>query len=277
MDLMRRVRLNAKTLRPCRSSSSRQWPWPAQSIPGILILTCLAAPPAAAQTDAPVLSPMETAVACAAPLSTDAPSPHALRIIGAQDTTVRTLFGPRDLLIIDGGTEAGVRLGQTFFVRRANRFGSPSDRRWQGIRTLGWIRVVAANAATAIATIDHTCDAMVQWDYLEPFAAPVVPADADRDVSSGDPDFGALGRVLAGIEDRSSAGAGDFVLIDRGTDQGVTPGARFAVYRDIGAARMPLAAIGEAVVLTAGKTMALTRITRSRDAVLSGDYVAPRR
>ncbi len=246
-------------------------------IPGAAILTCLAALPAAAQTDAPVLSPMETAVACASPVSTDAPSPRALRIIGTQDTTSRALFGPRDLLVIDGGTNAGVQLGQQFYVRRANRFGSPSDRRWQGIRTLGWIRVVAVSASTAIATIVHICDGMVQWDYLEPFVAPVVPSDADRDVSSGDPDFGALGRVLAGIEDRHSAGAGDFVLIDRGTDQGVTPGARYAVYRDIGAAGMPLAAIGEAVVLTAGKTMALTRVTRSRDAVMSGDYVAPRK
>lgn len=241
------------------------------------ILTSLWTLPAAAQTDAPVLSPMETAVGCAAPVSADAPSPQALRIIGTQDTTSRALYGPRDLLVIDGGTKAGVQLGQQFYVRRANRFGSPSDRRWQGIRTLGWIRVVAVNDSTAIATIDHTCDGMVQWDYLEPFVAPAVPADADRDVSSGDPDFGALGRVLAGIEDRHSAGAGDFVLIDRGTDQGVTPGARYAVYRDVGAVGMPLAAIGEAVVLNAGKTMSLTRITRSRDAVLSGDYVAPRR
>jgi hypothetical protein len=31
------------------------------------------------------------------------------------------------------------------------------------------------------------------------------------------------------------------------------------------------------VVLNAGKTISLTRITRSRDAVLTGDYVAPRR
>jgi hypothetical protein len=40
---------------------------------------------------------------------------------------------------------------------------------------------------------------------------------------------------------------------------------------------MPLASVGEAVVLSTGKTLALTKITRARDAVLSGDYVAPRR
>jgi hypothetical protein len=125
--------------------------------------------------------------------------------------------------------------------------------------------------------IDHACDAMAQGDYLEPFTAPSVPADIDRDTPSGDPDFSAVGRILAAVEDRSTAGAGGLVLIDRGTDQGVQAGARFAIYRDIGSAGVPLAAVGEAVVLSAGRTLALTKITRARDAVFSGDYVAPRR
>jgi hypothetical protein len=245
-------------------------------VPGLTILACLVALPAAAQGDAP-LSPLETAVACAAPLSTDDPSPRALRIIGVQDSSPRALYGPRDLLVIGGGSGAGLQLGQQFFVRRVNRFGSPSDRRWQGIRTLGWIRVVAVNESTAIATIDHICDAIAQGDYLEGYTAPVVPADADRDLTSGEPDFAAIGRVLSGIEDHHTAGAGEFVLIDRGTDQGVKPGERYAIYRDVGAAGLPLAAVGETVVLTVGKSMALTRITRSQDAIVRGDYVARRR
>ena len=40
---------------------------------------------------------------------------------------------------------------------------------------------------------------------------------------------------------------------------------------------MPLASVGEAVVITVGPVVSLMRITRARDAVLSGDYVAPRR
>jgi hypothetical protein len=70
---------------------------------------------------------------------------------------------------------------------------------------------------------------------------------------------------------------GGYVLIDRGTDQGVTAGERYAIYRDIRSAGMPLASVGEAVVLSTGKTLALTKITSAHDAVLSGDYVAPRR
>jgi hypothetical protein len=249
----------------------------ARLITGAAILTLLAALPAAAQVDAAALSPIQTAVACSPPVSVDHPSPRALRVIGTQDGSLRTSFGPLDLLVIGGGSGAGVQLGQQFFVRRANRFGPPADRRFQGVRTLGWIRVVAVNDSTSIATIDHLCDAIAQGDYLEPYTAPAVPADAERDVHSGDPDFAAMGKVLAGNEDRGVASGGEFVLIDRGTDQGVKVGERYAIYRDIGVAGMPLASIGEAVVLSVGKTLALTRITRSRDAVFSGDYVAPRR
>jgi hypothetical protein len=243
----------------------------------LLILASFASSRLDAQAGAPSLSPLETAVACAAPLTTDNPAADTPRIIGAQDTTARALYGPRDLLVVSAGTGSGLQLGQQFFVRRANRFGSPHDRRWQGARTLGWVRLVAVNDSTAIAAVDHGCDVISEGDYLEPFTAPVVPADVERDVPAGDPDFTAIGRVLAGLEDRQSAGPGGFVIIDRGTDQGVTAGARFAIYRDIGSAGMPLAAVGEAVVLSTGKTLALTKITRSRDAVLSGDYVAPRR
>jgi hypothetical protein len=274
---MRHLPLNAKIAKTAKKGLALRALRPLRSSSFGLALTLLAALPAAAQIDAAALSPMETAVGCAAPVSADDPSPQALRVIGAQDSSASALFGPRELLVVGGGTGAGLQLGQQFFVRRANRFGAPSDRRWQGVRTLGWIRIVAVNDSTAIASVDHVCNAIAQGDYLEPYSAPVVPADADRDVSSGDPDFGAMGKVLAGMEDHQTAGRGEFILINRGTDQGVKPGERYAIYRDIGMAGMPLASIGETVVLSVGKTIALTRITRSRDAIFSGDYVAPRR
>jgi hypothetical protein len=136
---------------------------------------------------------------------------------------------------------------------------------------------VAVNASTAIATLDHLCGPMAQGDYLEPFVAPVVPPGADRDEAPGEPDFTSMGLIVTGNENRSAMGAGDFVLIDRGSDQGIAPGARLALYRAIGGAGMPLAALGEAVVISTSAKMSLTRITRSRDAVHSGDYFVPRR
>jgi hypothetical protein len=67
------------------------------------------------------------------------------------------------------------------------------------------------------------------------------------------------------------------VFIDQGSDQGVVPGARFALYRDVGPKGTPLASVGEAVVISTGASLSLTRITRARDVVFAGDYVAPRK
>src|SRR4029077_2162813 len=93
-----------------------------------------------AQIEGRALSPLETAVACAQPPTLGARHEGALRIIGAQDSTLRALFGSRDLLVVDGGTQAGVTLGQQFFVRRAIRFGLSNLGHGRGAKTLGWIR-----------------------------------------------------------------------------------------------------------------------------------------
>lgn len=244
------------------------------ALAAVLFLTCTARAAFAQAGD--TLSPLQMEVACAPPTSGDDNAPTAaLRIIGSQDAVPRGLFGNRDLLVIGGGTSAGVELGQQFFVRRTIRFGA--SQRGRGARTLGWVRVIAVNASTAIASVDHVCDGMATSDYLEPFVAPVLPSDAGRDETPGEPDFTTLGHIVVGNDDRTTLGAGDLVLIDWGQDQGLTAGARFAIYRDVGVSGLPLASVGEGVVIATGTARALTRITRSRDAVTSGDYVALRK
>ena len=241
-------------------------------------LVLAAAGVAAAQTDTGKLSLLEKAVACAQPPSFDGPPSHALHILGSQDTVQRRLLGPRDLLVVDGGSEAGVQLGQQFFVRRMNTFGMARGARAAGTTTAGWISIVAANASTAIASVDHACGPLLEMDFLVPFVAPVVPAGADRDETPGQPDFMSLGRIiLMGGGEHVATALGDFVFIDQGSDQGVMPGARYAVYRDVGPKGTPLSSVGEAIVISTGPSMSLTRITRARDAVYAGDYVAPRK
>jgi hypothetical protein len=232
---------------------------------------------AAQEQPATTFSPLELAVACAPPPTFDPPDGEPLRIIGAQDAVARSEYGTRDLIVVNGGTAAGVQLGQQFYVRRPNRFGTYDSTQRQGARTVAWIRVVAVNESTAIATFEHLCGPVGQGDYLQPFVAPVVPPGADRDEATGEPDFNAMGQIVSGNENRSSMGAGDFMLIDRGSEQGMKPGTRLALYRDVGATGMPLASLGEAIVISTSLRMSLTRITRTLDAVRNGDFVVPRK
>src|SRR5262249_1477176 len=155
------------------------------------------------------------------------------------DTVARTVFDPGDLLVLSAGTDAGIQLGQRYYIRRPIFFGtSRSMAKAEGFLTLGWLRVVSVNGTAALAAVDHFCSAISAGDLLQPCTPPSVPADADQngaraEIDFGSLDFGSLGRVLYGVEHHGAGGGGDLMLIDRGSDQGVANGARFAVYRDV--------------------------------------------
>ena len=251
---------------------------PYRILTAIALLT-LGASAAAAQTPTDSLTPLQIALACAPPPATSGGTADgALRVLGAQDSSARTLFVQGDHLAVNGGTVKGLRIGQEFFLRRRSSFGTgKGDKAPRLIRTVGWLRLVAVNDMTAIAAVEYACDGILSGDHLEPFVAPVVPAGMDRADTSGTLDFTSLGRVLAGDEERSAGGAGEYMLIDRGADEGVEPGARFAVYRDLRVGGVPLSAIGEVTVVSTGPTMAVVRINQARDAVQTGDLLVPRR
>jgi hypothetical protein len=243
----------------------------------LLAAVCaLVASGAAAQTLEP--TPAQVAVACAPPPIVATVPADATRVIGSQDAVARSLFGAPELLVIGGGTERGLQLGQQYFVRRLARTAKNyRDKLPHQVRTAGWVRVVAVNAATAIVTVEHACGDILAGDYLDVFQMPALPAgDITAVDTTGEPDFTSFGHVLYGSEERRSAGTGEFMLIDRGTDQSVALGARFAIFRDIRVGGAPLASIGEATVVSIGPTMALVRINRARDAIFTGDFVVPR-
>jgi len=235
------------------------------------------APAVDAQVPGDSLTPIQAAVACAAPPFLASPRPAVLRVIGSQDTVARSVFGKSDLLVISGGTKAGVLLGQRFFVRRPVPFGTNSPSEDHSIHTSGWIRVVAVNDTTSIAAVEFTCSEISQDDYLEPFVVPLVPDDAVRNDASGELNFAVLGHVMYRTDELNAAGTGDFILIDRGSDLDTALGTRFAVYRDLQVGGLPLASVGEGIIVSVGKRMSVMRITAARDAVQSGDFVVPRR
>jgi hypothetical protein len=142
---------------------------------------------------------------------------------------------------------------------------------------VAWIRVVAVNESNAIASVQHLCDAILRDDYLEPFTMPTAPPDVERTVATGELDFTVLSRILGGAEHRDMGATGDFMAVGSGSEQGLAPGARLAIYRDVKVGGMPLSAVGEAVVIATAQDRSIVRITQTRDAVQAGDYLVPRK
>ena len=230
-----------------------------------------------AQGDTGALTAAQAAIACAPPPALELPRKDGLRVVGGQTSEIRREFSVRDVVVLSAGAGSGLKIGQRFFARRPVTWGDRSTTHPRVVRTAGWLRVTAVNEAMALASVEFTCVEISVGDYLDPFAVPVVPEGSDRTDTSGEPDFTALGKVVFGTDEKSTGGEGDFMIVDRGTQQQIVPGRRLAIYRDLKTTGLPLAPVGEAIVISAAPSTALIRITFSKDVVRTDDFIVPRK
>jgi hypothetical protein len=224
------------------------------------------------------LTPLQTAVACAAPPVLATEPADAIRIVGSQDTVDRSSFGMPEVLVLNSGTNRNIKVDTLYFVRRVSRGAETlHDKLPHPVQTGGWVRVVAANEKMALVSPVHTCSDLRSGDYLEPFIAPVVmEGGMTLPLVQGELNFDAYARVLYGDFQRQSVGSNEFATLDRGFDRNIRVGTRFAIYRDLKLAQNPLKRVGEAVAVSVGPSMTLVRVMNTRDAVFAGDLMVPR-
>jgi hypothetical protein len=210
-----------------------------------------------------------------------------LRVVGTQHDSIRDLIGPPDILVISGGSGAGLETGQRYYVRRVSKLNADDDLP-ATIHTAGWIQILGVDTAVATATILHACDGILLDDYLEPFTEPRISA---QPLAGTVPQYENMGKIVTGIEGLHTAAAGNLMTIDRGINAGVVVGQRFLVFRDKRdqmvettgrtrtfaglAQRSPLVEIGEALVVSARPNDATVQITVAKTAVTTGDLIAP--
>jgi hypothetical protein len=226
--------------------------------------------PAAASWPPEVMS-----LACAPTMTYELPA-VTLRISGEQESTRRLSHAPGDLVTINAGTKGGISVGQEFYTRRVvksneARVGNSNP---GTIKTTGWIRVWAVDEDMSLATITHACESVDLDDFLEPFALPTVPA---LSTLTGPPERDNYGLVVSGGDRRTQWGRGDYLLINRGSTQGVSPGARFVVYHNKKMDGNFLFQIGEAVAVDVKPDTATLHVVSAIDAISAGDYVGMRR
>ena len=210
-------------------------------------------------------------IACA-PMSLAAPPASSLRVTGGQ-VHGRIMFGPGEPLVVNAGTANGLKPGQVYFVRRyiSDRFTPVApDFTPHSIHTAGWITIVDARDTMAVAKVTHACDGILEGDYLEPYADPVVPAPAPE----ARPDFEHPARIVMADERRQAGYPGLMMLLNRGSDHGVRPGQAITLFRDTLGGGGPVLTLGSATVLRVFGQTSVVRIDTSNDAVFVGDLAA---
>jgi hypothetical protein len=225
-------------------------------------------------------------VACTDLPTATVPTP-ALRVLAAQVGDDHTAFGPGEVVVLNGGSPQGAKVGARYFTRRLQlglNAQPPSALDLGAVRTTGWITVVAADQGFALARVDYACDNVAAGDYLVPYNEPSLPADAAPDGPPKFADWNAeqyrwesanLGKVLFGADRRQTFGAGDVTNIDRGSSHGYGVGTRIGFYRDRQNST-PLVEVGAGVVVETTADTSKVVITRAREAVIRGDYVVIR-
>jgi len=210
------------------------------------------------------------------------------RVIGAQDTANRDMLGPGDTLVISGGSNTGLEAGQRYFVRRRMKTLGGLTTPPATIHTAGWVQILGVDTMLATATIVQACDGIMLDDYLEPFVAPTIAANA---VPGTTPQYDNMGHIMPGVETMSTGAQGYIMTIDRGSNAGVAVGQRFLVFRDKRSQRVetthrssvfaevggnqPLVEIGQVLVVTVRADDSTVRILASKDAITVGDLIAP--
>jgi hypothetical protein len=261
----------------------------------LIALPAMAQTPPAPSPDADLVAPPAWAfndVACApalGPEKRDKKNEPTLRVVGVQDPAIRELLGPGDTLVISAGSNAGLQPGQRFFVRRfipAVTTTGPTPR--ATIHTSGWVQILGVDTMVSTATVMHACDGILFDDYLEPFVSPMIAA---RPLPGSTPTYDNMGHIVTGVEGIYTAGPGNVMTIDRGSNAGVALGQRYIVFRDkrdqhmdttgrskafaAVAPNSPLVEVGEVLVVAVRPDDATVQVVASRDAIAHGDMIAP--
>ena len=223
-----------------------------------------------AQQPASRLSGLARDLACgpSSPMVKPIPS---LVVVGGREHR-KTRFGTGDALVIRGGAAQGVKAGDEYFIRRLvnDRYNEHEPGVYPvSISTAGTAQIVETQNDYSVALVTYGCDGVIDGDYLERYEPPVTAVAA----AGTTPDYVQPGRLILGAERRQIGAPGEFMILDRGADHGISQGQQLTIFRRT-VTDGPVANVGRATVYTLESESSVVRIDSSVDAVYVGDLVA---
>jgi hypothetical protein len=223
----------------------------------------------------------ETALQCAMYVVTDGED-ESLYIVGAEQGGDKVALAERDIVYLSKGSNAGVKAGDLYSLHHVSypvRHPVSGSRIGTKVETTGWVKVILVQEDTASAVIEESCIDVHAADYLKPFERVNVPMVVRRPPSDRlTPPTGKLDRYIVDLQDDATmGGAGQMVIIDAGSRDGVSAGTVFTIYRVMyPSVPTPRNVVGEVTVVAARETTSTAKITYSREEIMVGDQVEMR-
>ena len=217
-------------------------------------------------------APEQLASVCGPGQPNAAPEPFG-KIVSRKDDPARTLLGPRDVALIDAGTDQGLAVGQNLVIRRrfqTGDLGAPKKLRTFGEQSVGLAQIIEIDHASASAVIIYACGEILAGDTLERFA----PQTATIAIAAGTPRFDNPAHIEFAEFDRDAVADGQMLVVDRGWMQNVQRGMRVTIFRQgSGKSQFPVI-IGEGIVVSVQANSSTMRIDQTTDAVYKSDLLA---
>ena len=264
-----------------------------------------------AQTSAVSQQANFSAVYCSG-FVTDEKVPDATRLVSGEQSSDKLTFARGDYVYINRGMDKGVRVGDRYTVVRPESDALKMEWfKWQdkllkamGTHYLdaGQLRVVVVQPKVAIAQVTLSCDYMQRGDIVLPYQERPDPPFKDPGTFdhfapvSGKP----VAMVVESKDYQQSAGRGNTVYVNLGTNKGVKVGDYFRVFRYEGTRAelvpqtrdyqdriygfgsspgkytwndLPREVLGEGIVINVSRNSSTMLITYSSITIYTGDYV----
>ncbi len=175
-------------------------------------------------------------------------------------------------LIIDGGVLNGLEVGRNLVVRRHFRVRGLglAGADLIGEHSAGLLQIVTAGESSSIAVVIYACDELMKGDFLASFK----PESILTPDPIGIPAYRDAARILFADEGQMLGAPRRLMVIDRGSEQGVTVGQRLTLFRHGRSAARP-DVVGDAIVVAVRTDSATIRVERVTDAISAGDWAAP--
>jgi hypothetical protein len=220
----------------------------------------------------------ETSLQCAMYVAEEEED-DSLYLIGSELGGDKLALAERDIVYLSKGSNAGVRAGDLYTLHHASypvRHPVTGSKIGTKVETTGWVKVILVQEDSATAVVEESCIDIHAADYLKPFERVNVPMVVGRPPADRmTPPTGKVDRYVIDLQDDATLGGqGQFVIINAGSADGVTPGNVFSVYRIMyPSVPTPRNVVGEATVVAARNRTATAKITYSSQEIMVGDQV----